>query len=96
MNDFLLLKEKLKHLGTKTISCGIHSGIPECCICFYITKWIWFEYDDPYRLKYLKRLMKYKNVEYVPCPKCLKDKKFIKTKDCPGKKYCYHRSEQIK
>ena len=36
------IEARLKHLKS-TIACGFHSGIPACCIKFYITKWLWIE-----------------------------------------------------
>jgi hypothetical protein len=28
------------------IHCGRHSGFPECCIKFFVSKWIWAWHDN--------------------------------------------------
>ena len=62
------------------IKCGIQSGIPDCCIIFWITEWFGGRGTKGYTLNEQldcgRRLPKY--VEYVPCPKCLKNHRFVK------------------
>lgn len=66
------------------ILCGKHSGFPDCCIKFFITKWTWLWGCEPskFRKAYSKRL-KMSEAGYVPCPKCLKAKKFVDVQPCP-------------
>lgn len=65
------------------IHCGTHSGFPECCIKFWVTKWIWESYNETkYAVQYRKQLMKF-NPGYIACPRCLRSKKFIAPKSCP-------------
>ena len=85
MSDKNGLRIKLRHIKN-TVECGIHSGIPDCCIKYYVTKWMWL--SDEARRKRIKRIV---GVGYVPCPQCLKKKKFVTTlKKCN----CWHRAEQ--
>ena len=66
------------------IHCGRHSGFPECCIKFFITKWIWI-WDDKNSKemkKHRARLNKH-HPGYIACPKCIRKKNFIKLKPCP-------------
>ena len=83
------------------IECGIHSGFKDCCIIFWLTRYIKdyacsAEYRRNFRKnpiqfstideKYNKKLSRYENknkfIGYVPCPECLKNKKFVKVKNC--------------
>ncbi len=66
------------------IHCGGHSGFPDCCIKFFITKWIWVwdDRDSKFVKSYRKRINKLRP-GYIACPKCLKSKKFIKVQPCP-------------
>lgn len=66
------------------IHCGKHSGFPDCCIRFFITKWIWIwdDQNSKFMKSYRKRLRSI-NAGYVPCSDCLKKKKFITVKNCP-------------
>lgn len=85
--------KKLIHVDKETywlshipymIHCGRHSGFPDCCIKFYVTKWIWLV-DNPkskFVENYRKKLFK-DPPGYIPCPKCFKSKNFVKVKPCP-------------
>lgn len=60
------------------IEFGRHSNIPDCCIEWFIGGWsrIWDNRraSAPYRV----------DVEYVPCPTCLKAQRFVKVHVCNG------------
>ena len=77
------LTDDLLHIR-EDIICGLHSGFPPCCIKFYITKWIW-NIRSKYNKEHWKKIRRVRcaKVHYIPCPKCLKDKTFIKVKRCP-------------
>lgn len=64
------------------IHCGKHSGFPDCCIKFFITRWITKDPNSKFRKDYCKRLIKLMP-GYIPCPKCVKNKTFITVKKCP-------------
>ena len=61
------------------IAYGLHSNIPDCCIAFYTDEWEdeWIRENSPYA-----KAVALANVKYVPCPKCLVSRNFIKLKDC--------------
>jgi hypothetical protein len=84
------LRLKLKHLS-KTVECGLHSGIPDYCIKWYISKWTWMPLLK--RMERVNRLKKY-NIGYIPCPQCLRNKAFVKVKKCPRGTHCNHWKEQ--
>ncbi len=66
------------------IHCGKHSGFPDCCIKFFITKWVWMFDDDSSKfIKTYRKKLRAAMPGYVPCPKCLREKKFITVKHCP-------------
>jgi hypothetical protein len=52
------------------IEFGIHSGIPSCCIEFFVDEWdakrLWRQDDLP-----LVREIHESGAQYVQCPKCL-------------------------
>jgi hypothetical protein len=76
-------KEALLHIR-EDITCGLHSGFPPCCIKWYITKWIW-NLDTKLFDKHWGKIRGVKGIDisYIPCPKCLKNKTFVKLKKCP-------------
>lgn len=59
------------------LACGIHSGIPICCIAYFVSEWIHF--DNKTRYKRIRNFRKLKlKVDYVPCPNCLTSRRFVK------------------
>lgn len=68
------------------VTCGLHSGIPECCVLFFVTVW----YDGKHPLDWPPGKRTYQQamrrtigtVNYVPCPGCLTRRTFIKTRRC--------------
>lgn len=85
---------RLEHLP-KTIECGIHSGIPDCCVKFYSTKWIFSTEDSEFRNQHrsLIRESIFAERSYIPCPACCASGKAVQIKPCPGVP-CWHREEQ--
>jgi hypothetical protein len=97
------IKHRLKHIN-KIVNCGIHSGIPICCIRFYVSDWLWIVHDprsSTWR-SYWNQLEKKRkpiynpktkkvkyNFEYIPCPDCLKKNSFSKIKKCPKGSTCH-------
>jgi hypothetical protein len=63
----------------KHITCGLHSGIPLCCISFFIFFWNG-NIDRPGKLFDMVR--KDKNSNYIRCPLCIKRNHIIKVKPC--------------
>jgi hypothetical protein len=66
------------------ISCGIHSGFPPCCVKFFVTKWVWHRFHKSNNKHWDNiRAIDSFDINYIPCPKCLKNKTFVKLKKCP-------------
>jgi len=81
--DLLLIRED--------ITCGFHSGFPPCCIHFFIFKWWPNILSKRMRIlskrmrehwKAIRRVRKY-DIQYIPCPQCLKDRNIVEVKKCP-------------
>jgi len=62
------------------IKCGTHSGIPNCCIEWFISNWIPVFYVDRDFIQ--KHHSKNGDAEYIRCPKCIEDNLIIKIKKC--------------
>lgn len=63
------------------IRCGFHSGIPACCIAFYLGPWSWVSYGRfPWlRARYLKATQDF---NYIGCPLCLLRGRRVLVADC--------------
>tara|TARA_Y100000593_G_scaffold38054_1_gene73837 strand:- start:5134 stop:5361 length:228 start_codon:yes stop_codon:yes gene_type:complete len=62
------------------VECGRHSGIPECCIQWFVTAWSNYVYiNSDLRNKYL---LVNDNVGYIRCPTCIANRSVIKIKEC--------------
>lgn len=68
-----------------TIDCAAHSGIPPCCVLFYIGSWRWFSAQVAARYK--SRIPAI--FTHIPCPKCLQSGRTIRMRPCP--KSCVQR-----
>jgi hypothetical protein len=79
------LSSRLSQLS-EIVDCGRHSGIPECCISYYIVRLLSFtekqEYDRKKKCIFFE-VMADKKFEYVACPECAENGKFIELKECP-------------
>lgn len=67
------------------IRCGIHSGIPACCIAFYIGHWMHgFEgmKEAQYITRHRKRMREAKLSGYIACPDCLTTKNLVRPNIC--------------
>src|SRR6478736_3219291 len=59
-----------------TYRCGLHSGIPKCCMRFFVRVWTHVWHVPELREQYLP---KEKSIfGYVPCPDCLAKGKVAK------------------
>lgn len=56
------------------IKFGIASGIPQCCIKFFVGAWK-YHYDN---LTLYYRMTRVGQSQYVQCPKCHKEKREVK------------------
>jgi hypothetical protein len=88
-------KTRLTHLGN-TIECGLHSGIPACCVHYYATKWMWkTTKEKEARWERINRIEDKMDIDgwgYIPCPSCLKNQRHIKKlKKCE----CHHAEECV-
>lgn len=94
LSDEAMLR-RLKHLPN-TITCGIHSGFPPCCIHFYITKKLWMTEEE--NIEYMKKCFEAdlnslgKPSQYIRCFSCIEKNNFIEVKPCPNG-YCDHSEE---
>ncbi len=77
-------KEKQWH-----IQYGKDSGIPDCCIDFFVNEWLYTSDNFP-RLhitytNFITRIEKEQNIrfEYIPCPNCIQNPKVLKNIKCP-------------
>ena len=57
---------------------GRHSGIPECCINFFIEVWT----THVPVLHYYQQKFAHLNIDYIPCPNCLVNKSFVQIHKC--------------
>lgn len=63
--------------------CGRHSGIPECCINWYIGPWNEVVAQVPYLwATYWKANNTPIEVEYIRCPVCIENSKIVMIKEC--------------
>jgi hypothetical protein len=62
------------------IECGRHSGIPECCIQFFATKWRPVKLGCEEWEKHWKKIPA--PAEYITCPSCTEAGRWVEIKDC--------------
>lgn len=88
----------------RTIACGLHSGIPPCCVAFYVRTWLWQSRGGAitrFADRYLRRLDRDPDrlwCGYIPCPGCLRalerGARPAKVRACPAGAECHHAAEQ--
>ena len=63
--------------------CGRHSGIPECCIDWYLGPWSNLVSVVPY-LWSLHWKANYRSAEpdYIRCPPCIESNRVVEIKEC--------------
>jgi len=62
------------------IAYGLHSGIPHCCVMFFVNEWDaqgMYKARSPY-----VRALSASEYDYVPCPECFGTKTMVRIKDC--------------
>ena len=64
------------------VICGRHSGIPECCICWYIGSWQ--KTCDVPKLweTYWEANYEHAEPDYIRCPKCIASNHVVEIKRC--------------
>jgi len=81
----IITDEKLPGYMTtaSTIECGlIHTGLPSCCVAFFIDVWCATSPLDPDMMAHRKKIDKLRP-GYVPCPRCIKrPTRLVKPKAC--------------
>lgn len=83
----ITLRNRILNYIPYDIHCGKHSGFPSCCIIFFVTKWVWVCHykNNKFYKAYWTKMQALKNrPEYIPCPKCLRNRTFVKLKSCPA------------
>ena len=84
------MKDRKKHKV-----CGALSGIPKCCIDFWVNEWS--AWSENQRTKHHIGIPD--SVFYVPCPKCIERKEYVNIRSiqdcevvipikCPRRKSC--------
>ncbi len=76
--------KRLRHVPW-TIECGIHSGIPWCCVKFYVVHWMFSDDGDELRIKHRKLMARWGMalVGYIPCGACCRIGHRAFVKSCP-------------
>ncbi|MBK26101.1 MAG: hypothetical protein CME70_19040 [Halobacteriovorax sp.] len=64
------------------VKCGRHSGIPECCIDWFVGPWSFIRTFGEEWALYWQMNDKDKGVEYIRCPKCIEESIVIGIKEC--------------
>jgi hypothetical protein len=69
------------------IHCGLHSGIPECCVLFFLTCWPIIRRDEdetgePSVYRVLVWEAETDSKGYIPCPACLASRRFVELREC--------------
>lgn len=69
------------------IECGTHSGIPPCCIAWFILVRMHQEPGSPEWLAYEHSLQEARparngKLGYAPCPECIKARRFVHVRSC--------------
>jgi len=64
------------------VECGRHSGIPECCINWFIGPWRAVLTFGEEWAAYWKKNNKDEGVEYIRCPECIKKSIVADLKGC--------------
>ncbi len=71
------------------IEFGRDSGIPDCCISFWIDEFspsVGIDYKKEKMWVAFYRTCYPQNIFYIPCPKCVMNKTFIEIKNCPPRR----------
>lgn len=64
---------------------GECSGLPECCINFFIETWRMDPQANPeHDAKMIENRENGFEFHYIPCPTCLENKRFVEIKSCDG------------
>lgn len=71
-------------LAIHDLRCGLHSGIPVCCIAWYLGPWRWMGYGRAPKLRewYFERIFKRGAFDHIGCPKCLLLRRPVVVRDC--------------
>lgn len=89
--------------AAEEVAAGTHSKIPPCCIAFFVVDWAPWQLaygrstPHPYETELsragfhsLEHAKSGKPPQYVPCPDCLRDKRFVEihacTKECAAER----------
>lgn len=69
------------------IECGSHSGIPPCCIAWFVLEKRHWQRGDPRQRAYDRSLRRAAprrkgKVGYAPCPTCIAHKRFVAIRVC--------------
>jgi hypothetical protein len=77
------------------IECGLHSGIPKCCVLFFVKVWRhWMDEREGVLMNSYwstQRVLGINQPGYIPCPACLLAGNLVPIKEC----FCY-RQRSIK
>jgi len=81
--------------AAEEVAAGAHSNIPSCCIAFFVVEWApWVlaygrSLPHPHEAELrragftsIEHAKSGKPPQYVPCPDCLRDKRFVEIHSC--------------
>jgi len=75
----------------KMVECGLHSGLPRCCVAFFVKVWwpYWLVIDERLSLAKVDPHGSFAAYQrwttrpgYVPCPRCVLDENFVEVLPC--------------
>ena len=62
--------------------CGKHSGIPECCVEWYVGSWSNAVMHVPVLWKAYWDYNDNDSIDYIRCPDCIENKRNVELKEC--------------
>lgn len=93
----------VKEIKDFHIAFGLKSGIPRCCVDFWVNEYcgtldthpnLWMAYHN---ILTDVRVKEGRDIRYVPCPSCLSNRVFVKTIECsPDDAFPYHLRDKQK
>jgi len=61
---------------------GLCSGIPRCCVEFFLRVWRFLYLEQDTDSKFMAAYRKWSNADYIRCPMCISMRRKVKVKIC--------------
>lgn len=84
-------EEMHNHEILRDVECGLHSGIPECCILFFVRVWSGMSRWHREAYWWTEEDMGVERPGRILCPACVVERRMVELKECD----C-HRQRTIK